>query len=332
MSSIKKSNSKPKPVYQLRRQNLLQHHDDSQRHLQKIIPAAATHVPSVDDITNMCKFMMRQNHLSKEIVIPKGLDLDEDADDEVHLAGAKQQIPKRPLRRRSNSFHKLIKAFRLHDELVEDDDDEDEVDNQKKQDSLNFEPVHVPPPNHLNHHHHDKPDETKANHLHEAMLLSLVAKSRKFNAQSAPPANPFDSTDTFEKLHSCSSSMDSLCLDDLAAMAKMDIVQRETEREIRAHLDEERRCHTKGSQRHLHNGRDEHEHDHETAVLRATLQAYASHHASSTSCTIESISLTEFDGLIMPKSEVPIEVSSEHNRLWRPRHPSLHRKVSATTA
>ena len=353
MSSIKKSNSKPRPVYQLRRQSLLQHHDRhhyeeqqdtvstrSQRHLQEISPAAAavaasTHIPSVDDVTNMCKAMMHLGHLSKEIVIPKGLDLDADEDDEMHVSSAKQQptSTERPLRRRSNSFDKLIKAFRLQDELSDDDEGEDDAE--KKQESLNFEPVHVPPPRHLNRHHHDKPDGTKANHLHEAMLLSLVAKSAKSSEQSAPPAaafhhaNPFDSADVFEKLHASSSSMDSLCLDGLATMAKMDIVQRETEREIRAHLDEERRCHAKGSQRHLHNnGRDEHE----TAALRATLQAYASHHASSTSCTIESISLTEFDGLIVPKSEVPIEVSSEHNRLWRPRHPSLHRKVSATTA
>ena len=355
------SSTKPKPVYQLRRQSLLHQQaaavNHPHLHLEKIIPAATaaavvTHIPSVDEVTHLCKDMMHFNHLSKEIFVPKGQDADADeVDAEVADKQQSKKTPSssRPLRRRSNSFDKLIKAFRLQDEL--DDDDSQELKDEagkSKEDSQKFEPVHVPPPNKHSHrhhkHHHDKQDEAKGHHLHEAMLLSLIAKSVKSNENTSqantqhPPAsasaaasfrnsNPFDSGDVFDKLHASSSSMDSLCLDDLCAMAKMDAIQRDTEREIRAHLDQERREHHRGSTAAIR-GHDEHE----AAVLRATLQAYAAHSSSMTSCAIESISLTEFDGLIMPKSEVPIDVSSEHRRLWRPHKPSLHRKISATTA
>ena len=294
---------------------------------------------------------MHFNHLSKEIVVLKDQDADADAD-EVDDELADENQPKkqrdtkktsstRSLRRRSNSFHKLIKAFRLQDELVDNDSEELEGDVVEKEDSQKFEPVHVPPPNQHRHHRlcDDNQDEAKDHHLHEALLLSLVAKSAKSsdvisqaNTQQPPTSaasscrhsNPFDSGDVFDKLHASSSSMDSLCLDDLCAMAKMDVIQRDTEREIRAHLDQQRHHNKECS---LVRDRDEHE----AAVLRATLHAYATH-SSSMSCAIESISLTEFDGLIMPKSEVPIDVSSEHRHLWRPHNPSLHRKISATTA
>ena len=352
------SSTKPKPVYQLRRQSLLHQQTAAENqpphlHLEKIIPVAAaaavaTHIPSVDEVTHICKDMMHFNHLSKEIVVPKGQEADADeVDAEVaNKQQSKKTSSSRPLRRRSNSFHKLIKAFRLQDELANDDSQElkDEA-GKSKEDSQKFEPVHVPPPNkhgHRHHkHHHDTQEEAKDHHLHEAILLSLVAKSVKSNDNTSqantqhPPtsassfrnSNPFESADVFDKLHASSSSMDSLCLDDLCVMAKMDAIQRDTEREIRAHLDQERREHHRGSTAAI---RDHDEH--EAAVLRAALHAYAAHFSSMTSCAIESISLTEFDGLIMPKSELPIDVSSEHRRLWHPHNPSLHRKISATTA
>ena len=127
------SSTKPKPVYQLRRQNLLHQKapaNPPQHHLGRTIPAAAaaaaaTHVPSVDEVTHLCQDMMHFNHLSKEIVVLKDQDADADAD-EVDDELADENQPKkqrdtkktsstRSLRRRSNSFHKLIKAFRLQE-------------------------------------------------------------------------------------------------------------------------------------------------------------------------------------------------------------------------
>jgi hypothetical protein len=272
--------TKPKSACQPRRQNrtvtATEHH---LRDVSETDPAAAdqtARAPFVDKVTDMCQSMKRMGHLSKEIV-------DEEASKQRDASEKKTTMPRRALRRRSNSFDKLLRAFRLEEEIMKDDSD--------KEESQEFESVHVPPPNQDHRHHHAHP------------------KTNPTTRPASPPySNPFGGAAMFDKLNASSSSVESLSLQDLSIMAKMDVVQRDTAREIRSRLKQENK-----------------------AAAQAAFSAYAAAHHSS-SCAIESISLVEFDGLILPKSEVPTNVALEHRRRLRSYSPTQQKSYSAVSA